>query len=417
LGSKWIVVMAVALGVTGVWSIADAEVARAQEETPSVDEIWENQKRQEKVIAEQQEKIRELNEKLEATGERVEAVSESKSASSSDGAIRNFLGRTSLGGYGELHMNQLENDRYQGKDKREIDFHRFVLFVGHDFTDDIRFYSELELEHAISSSDADGEIELEQAFIQFDLSERLAASGGLFLIPVGILNETHEPPTFFGVERNPVEKNVIPSTWWEGGGSLNGRHDNGMSWDVAVTSAIHTDGDFNIRKGRQKVSNADASSFATTSRLAYRGVPGLEVAATFQVTEDIAGARLESTPATLFETHVDFKRNGFGLRALYARWDLFSDDAEDRGQDEQYGFYVEPSYRFWRDKLGVFARFSQWNNAAGSDGGESRYRQYDVGINYWPHPQIVLKFDYQDQDAPTGKDGFDGYNVGIGYQF
>jgi hypothetical protein len=100
-------------------------------------------------------------------------------------------------------------------------------------------------------------------------------------MPVGILNETHEPATFYGVERNDVENIIIPSTWWEAGGALNGYYSNGISWDLALTSglAIPTTGDnaFRIRSGRQKVSEAIANDFAYTGRLKYTGVRGLEL--------------------------------------------------------------------------------------------------------------------------------------------
>jgi hypothetical protein len=113
-----------------------------------------------------------------------------------------------IGGYGELHYNNWEYP--DGSKFKELDFHRFVLFFGYDFSDSIRFHSELELEHAIAGEGQNGEIELEQAYIEFDLTENMEAKGGLFLIPVGIINETHEPTTFYGVERNPIEKKHHP---------------------------------------------------------------------------------------------------------------------------------------------------------------------------------------------------------------
>jgi hypothetical protein len=68
--------------------------------------------------------------------------------------------------------------------------------------------------------------------------------------------------------------------------------------------------------------------------------------------------------------------------------------------------------------FGFFARFNQWNNSAGDNAvTNQRYRQWDVGMNFWPHPDVVLKLDYQDQSAPNGKDEFDGFNLGLGYQF
>ena len=79
-----------------------------------------------------------------------------------------------------------------------------------------------------------GEIELEQAYVEYDLTENHHAKAGVFLLPVGILNETHEPPTFYGVERNPVESNIIPTTWWAGGIAANGEIAPGWSYDIGV---------------------------------------------------------------------------------------------------------------------------------------------------------------------------------------
>ena len=115
-----------------------------------------------------------------------------------------------LGGYGELHYNDLSG-RGGASDKEALDFHRFVLFFGYDFNDRIRFNSELELEHSLAGDGKPGEVELEQAYIDLDLTDDHTARAGLFLVPVGLLNPTHEPPRFYGVERNSVEKNIIPS--------------------------------------------------------------------------------------------------------------------------------------------------------------------------------------------------------------
>jgi len=155
---------------------------------------------------------------------------------------------TYLGGYGEMHYNNWNSSK--NPDKKEIDLHRVVLMVNHEFNDSIRLFTEIEIEHAFSAGDgsSSGEVEVEQAFIQFDLNENYKANAGVFLIPVGIINETHEPPAFYGVERNPVEKYIIPATWWEGGAMLSGNYDNGISFDVAVTSGLA--GGTDIRGGQ-----------------------------------------------------------------------------------------------------------------------------------------------------------------------
>ena len=108
------------------------------------------------------------------------------------------------------------------------------------------------------------------------------------------------------------------------------------------------------------------------------------------------------------------ERGPFGLRALYARWDLDGPGPESVGADKQEGFYIEPSYRF-NDKLGIFTRFNQWDNAAGNST-KSGKQQIDVGLNWWPHEDVVLKADYQFQDNDNDKEQ-DGFNLGVGYQF
>jgi len=145
--------------------------------------------------------------------------------------------------------------------------------VGYEFSDKIRFFSETELENSLVEDTDDGsgngEIELEQAYIEFDLTENMEAKGGLFLIPVGIINETHEPPRFYGVERNIVEKHIIPATWWEGGAALSGRMGtSGFSYDLAVTSGL--DSGTEIRDGRQKVAKATANDLAYRQNKIYR---------------------------------------------------------------------------------------------------------------------------------------------------
>jgi hypothetical protein len=321
---------------------------------------------------------------------------------------------TTIGGYGELHYNNLSNQLSGGADKKEIDFHRFVLFFGHEFDARIRLFTELEVEHTLVGEGQPGEVELEQAYVEFDLNPQLSARGGIFLTPVGIINETHEPPTFYGVERNPVETNIIPSTWWEAGAALNHRMDNGLSYDLALHSGLYTSA-YTIRGSRQKVAKAKADSLAYTARIKWTGVPGLELAATLNHQDDIRqGSTAKKVTADLLETHAIYSTGPFSVRALYAQWQL-DDDGTAVGKEEQNGWYLEPSYKF-NSKWGLFARHNVWDNQAGDDA-DSEYQQTNLGINFWPHRDVVIKADYQDQSAPAGKSEYDGINLAIGYQF
>jgi len=330
--------------------------------------------------------------------------------------------KTTIGGYGELHYNNL-NANDPSRDVEMLDLHRFVLFFGHQFNDRTRFYSEVEVEHAFvadTGGDTPGEVEIEQAFIEFDLRQNLYAKAGLFLIPVGILNETHEPDTFYGVERNDVENIIVPSTWWEGGAGLNGRWGSGWNWDLAFTSGLQmpTTGSnaFRVRSGRQKVAKAVASDGAVTGRLRYLGVPGLQAAVTVQYQFDpsqVSNDGLDS--GTLVEAHVDYQRNGFGLRALYARWDFSGEAVEAADADTQTGWYIEPSYRL-NDKVGFYARYEDVDAARAQD----KFDQWEVGLNWWPAKNVVIKFDYRDRshdlDSQNGRD-FTGIDLGLGYSF
>jgi len=355
------------------------------------------------------------NDKVEAAVSATETIVESTSGIQK---LANFADKTSIGGYGELHYNNLSG-KGGAKDKDEIDFHRFVLFFGHEFTDDIRFFSELELEHSLSGDGKEGEVELEQAYIDFDLNEQHTARAGMFLLPVGIINETHEPPTFYGTERNPIEKNIIPATWWAAGAGAHGELGAGFSYDAYIHSGLNVGDDFKIRDGRQKVSKAKANDPAATARIKYTGIPGLELAVSAQHQQNMGQglvAGLES--GNLIETHAIWSTGPFMLKALYAAWDIDGSAVKAAGADQQKGFYVEPSYRF-SEKFGAFARFNQWDNKAGSNSGaakDSEKEQWDFGVNYWPHEDVVIKADYQYQNNDNGEDQ-NGLNIGLGYQF
>jgi len=323
-------------------------------------------------------------------------------------------GVTKVGGYGEMQYRNLDS-------AKDIDFRRFVLFFGHNFSDRIRFFSELELEHAfLANGEGKGEIELEQAFLEFDLNDRHVAQTGLMLVPVGILNEVHEPTTFYGVDRNPVETWIIPTTWREGGAGLKGEIAPGWGYDFMVTSGLNVGvnapvSDYNLRESRQSLSKSVANDLAYTGRVKWTGLPGVELAATLQYQNDLTqgiGPTGTASSATLFETHAVVSRGPLGFRALYARWDLNGAEAKSLGRNRQQGWYIEPSYKVLSN-VGVFARYNEWDNQAG-DGIGSKKKQTNIGVNYWPHDNVVLKADLQKQGGVINDNGF---NLGVGYQF
>lgn len=393
--------------------------SRADSPMPSQEEMWEIIQNQQREIEALRRAQQATDEKANAADDKAEAAVVAVESGSSGGTGGSWADRTRIGGYGELHYNNVDASD-PANDNKEVDFHRFVLYAGHEFTDDIRFFSEFEIEHDIAGEGQNGEVEVEQAYVEFDIRDNLQAKGGLFLLPVGILNETHEPNTFYGVERNDVESIIIPATWWAGGAALGGRHANGVSWDVAVHEGLMiptTGGDaFRVREGRQKTSEASAEDLAFTGRVRYTGIPGLELAASANYQSDASQAGGDGLDeGLLLEAHAVYEKGPFGLRALYAQWDFDGTAVTAAGVDEQTGWYIEPSYKVRRD-LGLYTRYEDVDAARTQD----RFSQWEVGVNFWPHEDVVIKADYRSRDhdltAEAGRD-FDAFDLGIGYQF
>jgi hypothetical protein len=398
-----------------------ASTAVAKDTPPSLEEMWSIIQQQQAQIEALQAELAETREGVDATNEKV-ADSEARIEATGDfveslAAVDAAPSKSSISGYGELHYNNISAD---SGDKEEIDFHRFVLFFGHEFTDRIRFFSEFELEHSLAGDGKPGEVELEQAYVEYALGDDIHAKTGLFLIPVGILNETHEPPTFYGVERNDVESIIIPSTWWEAGVGIRGSLQSGLSWDAALHSglAMPTSGGnaFRVRSGRQKVAEAMASDPAATFRLRYTGVPGLELSASYQYQSDasqVAGDGLDA--GQLFTAHAIYQRDRFGLRALYGQWNFDGAAVEAADADRQTGWFIEPNFRL-TDKWGVYARYEDVDAARQQD----RFSQHEFGFNYWPTEGVVLKMDFRSRefDLPALADSdFDAIDLGFGYNF
>jgi len=426
--------------------------ARAQDEDlPSRERMWEIIQQQQERIDELEGKQQETEAKVEATGDMVQNVADEARQGPSG-----WFEDTQIGGYGEVHYtgdNALEGGEggEVGNGDAEATAKRFVLEVGHQFNENLRFFSELEVENALvfGGEDSEGEVELEQLWTAYDIARNHEVRGGVELIPVGVINETHEPNTFYGTQRPIVERRIIPTTWWEASASLRGQLGGGFSYDAMVhtgldaslTGAEGAEGGeagnaFNAAGSTQSAANATAESGAGTLRLQWSGMPGVTLSATGQYQEDVTQDR-NDVEATLFETHADIERGPWGFRAMYARWDFHDDVQQDIdfdgdgtattvslentfGRDEQWGWYLQPSYTFQNvgpGKLGVFGRVSMIDDQAGRDAVDSRFTEFNVGTNYWLDPNMVLKANYAHQTFEDGRDDEGSFNLALGLQF
>ena len=358
--------------------------------------------------------------------ERVDALTEAVEDSAQAAQVWD---RLHIGGYGELHYNNLDAKDHDN-DKKEIDLHRFVLYFGWDFTDYLRFHSEVEYEHNTTGDGNPGEVEIEQAYVQYDINEASDVLGGVFLLPVGILNETHEPTTFYGVERNDVENIILPTTWWAGGAQYGLRFWDGFHWTFAVHEGLkmETTGSnaFRVRSGRQNTAEAVAKQLAGTTSLRYTGIPGLELGTALQYQSDPSQKSNDGIDdGWLASGHLIYNWRMFTVKGLYAKWFFDGDAIKAAGADRQKGWYIEPSVKpFNRDFLPMLADkvgfYFRYEDISGTARARDRFNQWETGFNFWPHPDVVLKFDYRDRHHDRGIErgrDFTGFDLGLGYQF
>ncbi len=328
------------------------------------------------------------------------------------GTEKSFLDRFTFGSYGELHGRI-------GDGADNIDAHRLVAMVNFQFNDKLRFVSELEFEHAISGDEngtADPmKIELEQAYFEYALRDDLLLNVGVQIIPVGIINQVHEPTTFYGVERPNVEKYLIPTTWWEGAVGVTKTYDTGLQLDVMAHTGLDMTSDGYIRSGRPKLhfnQYTEDTSLAVTGRAKYTGISGVELASSLQYQNDVSSTVANEQEAYLAEAHAIYRKGGFELRALGTYWKV--QGFADSETEDQWGYYIEPSYKFdipW-GKFGYFARFSQYEYY---NGGMKDRIETTVGVNYWPIEEVVFKADFSnvEENDVNGET----INLGVGYFF
>ena len=342
---------------------------------------------------------------------------------------------TSIGGYGEFTYANVQSDDTPD----QADLLRFVVFLGHRFNDNLTFQSELEVEHAVTSSVDAGEVAVEQAAINYQFKDALNVKAGLLLIPLGFLNENHEPPTFYGVFRNNVETRIIPTTWREGGVGVHGRLAGGFNYDVGLTTGFDAgkidEPSSGIRSAHQELQLANANDGSVYGSLKYVGYPGVLLGVgifsgnTGQ--DGDTSPRLKHVDArfTLGEVHARYSGHGFDLQALYSLGTL-SDAAQvteairQAAPKRMEGWFLQAAYHLWARgdmDLAPFVRYEEFDIDQKVDltSGYLRDRTArdnvaTLGLSFKPYPEVVVKADYQNYEKNSG---FSSFNLGLGYMF
>ncbi|MEP0773679.1 MAG: hypothetical protein HRF46_04875 [Acidobacteriota bacterium] len=396
--------------------------------------------------------LTELRRQLQALAEEVERLRSGEGAARpaeeakswglapSAAKVYGVEGGVSLGGYGEMIYQDPAARRQDGAPsgrRAEVDFWRAVVYLGYKFDERFLLNTEIEYEHGTTSGGV-GEVSVEFAYLDYLWRPQLNLRGGMVLLPVGLINELHEPTVFHGALRPAVERAIIPSTWRENGVGVFGEVGpleyraylvNGM--DASKFSAA------GWRGGRQKGARATAEDLAWVARVDYVGTPGLLLGGSLYT-----GGAAQDRPAflaagadprtTLVETHLDWRWRALSLRALTVRGRLSDGAAANRALglsganslgSRLEGWYVEAAWDLLpgRAALEPFGRWEELDTQARVPAGfaanpANDQRILTLGVSFKPIPQIVLKGDWQRVET-RARTGINAFNLGLGYVF
>jgi hypothetical protein len=330
-----------------------------------------------------------------------------------------FEPTTSVGGYGELHYNYIKPERKESL--KSLDFHRFVMFYSHAWNEQWSFKAEVELEHNFVS-EGEGELELEQAYVDYRHSKEFGFQAGVILPSVGMLNEIHEPPTFLSVERPDYNKNIIPTTWFGNGLSFYGSIE-GFEYKMTVMEGLDAS-QFNaksgIRDGRQKGFKANAEDLLYNARINYLSIPGLLFGASF--TYNNATKDSTNNAVSIAELHARYRANNIYIDAEFGNIS-YSEGIVDNSR----GFYFDLGYNVgallkWETEIIPFIRYSDYNTAAVTKIGGDSEKQYHVsqwmiGAAVKPIDEVIFKVDYSENEIELNKQMTSYFNFGVGYMF
>ena len=430
--------------VPGAGAVASAQSSEASEPAPAEapaedtqqdDVDLEELRRQVDILAEEVERLRSGEQPVELTEEDARTIGLAPSAA----ATYERGSGVSIAGYGEMLFENFADENEAGQptgSTSQFDFLRAILYAGYRFNDKFLFNSEIEVEHA-------DEVFVEFAYVDYLAHENFGVRGGMLLVPLGLVNEFHEPNVFLGAQRPVTEQQIIPSTWRENGGGIHGSIDR-VAFRAYVINGLDGSGfsSSGIRGGRQKGSKAKASSMAFTGRVDVTPTPGVFVGASLYIGGSGQGEitlddRELDVRTTIFDVHGQAQIRGLDLRGLYARASI--GDAVELNQalgktgssgvaEMMHGGYVQVGYNVLSqaaDAGGVgltpYVRFEKVDTQAMMPVGFERGLATDnsfttIGVELKPISNIVVKVDHAwvRNDAETGVNQF---NIGLGYAF
>ncbi|MFI0429500.1 porin [Mariniflexile sp. HMF6888] len=343
----------------------------------------------------------------------------------------NINNGVTVGGYGEVSYNQPEGSN------GTLDIQRLVMLLGYKFNDRVQFVTEIEFEHV-------KEVYVEQAFLQYSLNDNVNLRGGLMLVPMGIVNEYHEPTTFNGVNRPSIDKSIVPTTWREIGIGVSGRIDNvSLRYQAYLFNGFKSvnegkvlGGSNGLRNGRQKGAESTINTPNLAGKLDYYGLPGLRLGLSgyfgrTQAEDDVDMLDGADVGISMVGVDARYAYQRFTARGQFIRASI-SDTEDYNTLNSAYlgsalqGWYLEGAYNLLpqtkQQQLFAFARYEDYDTHASVEGGLIRNDSYNrdewtFGLSYKVAPGAVVKADYQIKDNAAATSAKNQLNFGIGVWF
>ena len=352
----------------------------------------------------------------------------------------------SIGGYGEMY--------YASKEDADniADVYRFVPYIGYRFDENIVLNVELEFEHGGANPTNDpakdngyGYAVIEFMYLDFMLNDAFNVQVGSVLVPMGITNLRHEPTLFNTVQRPNVEKYLIPSTWNSNGAIAYGSiGESGFTYNAGIIQALDLDNSDSgskgqIRSSRSGTGKSTYNNTAFVGRLDYVGTPGLMIGASTYYGTATQGS-VSGAAALMYDVHATYENSGFKVKAMYTATEIDDADkiaaanANASSIEDANGYFVNLEYDVINlvssdYKMPVFVQYDYINptdsvvdatNASiGVDTG-AESATTTVGVNFFPHEQVVVKMDYamtEYKDAATTEKDQDILSLSLGFIF
>ncbi|GAA3658150.1 autotransporter outer membrane beta-barrel domain-containing protein [Flavivirga jejuensis] len=411
-----------------------------------------------------------------------EIKEELKAALNSKATSKNRWDKLSLRGYGVInyYSNNYDTDPTL-TDK--FDAERLNLYLEYQFSDRISLKTEIEYEHGGTASSVDldtqeefgefeqeietgGGVKLEQVHINFKIKPYFNIRAGKIKMYFGLHQNLDTPLQYFTTTRQEMENAILPLGWYETGVEFYGTFAKRFNYRAYVVSGLDASGFSSrgwIKEGyQQRFEMVNAESFAFAARLDYKfgthkdtylGIGGyINDSAANRPKDDMS----ESAYVTLVEGHITYNENNlrFNVIGLYGNLEN-SNIVSLRNANlsnnlgvkrtpvgkNALGFSAELGYNILpliktdsKQMLYPFMRYDYYDTMQDVEGSiidNPRWERNTItgGLNWFVHPQIVVKMQYSDRRLGsenydfstlelTGKKQHDRtFSTGVGFKF